>query len=103
MAKAWFRKLIQQMLQRDRQGHPRGQPARIPRVPYRLSLEQLETRALPSTVQPVTGASLQLPQSDSAGGTSQVMTSADGNFTVYASTAPNLVAGQVNTAVDAKL
>ncbi len=40
-----------------------------------------------------------LPPSASAGGVSQALNSADGRFTVFTSTAPNLVAGQVHTAV----
>lgn len=47
----------------------------------------------------VSPTNVQLPASDAAGGASQPMSSADGRFTVYTSTAPNLVPGQVNTTV----
>jgi Tol biopolymer transport system component len=54
---------------------------------------------VPSLLAPLPVFNPALPPSDSAGGASQAMTSADGRFTVYTSTAPNLVPGQAATAV----
>jgi hypothetical protein len=63
------------------------------------AVECLEDRALPSILAPVATFDPVLPASDSAGGVSQAFNSADGRFTVFTSTAPNLVDGQVHTAV----
>jgi hypothetical protein len=63
------------------------------------TVERLEDRTLPSTLAPVVTVNPALPPSDSAGGVSQALNSADGRYTVFTSTAPNLVAGQVHTAV----
>jgi hypothetical protein len=64
-----------------------------------LVAEALEDRTLLSTLTQLSTFNPALPPSDSAGGVQQLATSADGRFTAYASTAPNQVAGQVNTAV----
>jgi Tol biopolymer transport system component len=70
-----------------------------PRAAGRLVVERLEDRTLPALLAPLTNFSPALPPSDSAGGAAQALNSADGRFTVYTSTAANLVPGQVDTAV----
>jgi Tol biopolymer transport system component len=74
-------------------------PSRRGRKARRLAVEELEARTLPTTLAPLTTFNPFLASSDSAGGAAQALTSADGRFTVYASTAPNVVPGQVDTAV----
>src|SRR5205085_7373096 len=76
---------------------PRRQPR--PHARRRLAVEPLEDRTLPALLAPLTTFNPALPPSDSAGGAAQALTSADGRFTVYTSTAANQVPGQVDTAV----
>src|SRR5262245_54653387 len=75
-------------------------PKPATRTPARLlTVEQLEDRTLLTTLAPLPGNGAPLPASDSAGGAAQIAISADGRFATYTSTAPNLVSGQVDTAV----
>src|SRR5690349_18450709 len=76
-----------------------GKPAQRAKPPCRLAVEELECRTLLTTLAPLSTFSPTVLQSDSAGGVSDAMASADGNSIVFTSTAPNLVPGQVNTAV----
>ena len=62
-------------------------------------LELLEDRTVLSPLQLISPVNALLPASDGAGNVSNSMVSADGEFIVYQSTAPNLVANQSNTAV----
>jgi hypothetical protein len=64
-----------------------------------LTVEALEDRTLLSPLVPITVFNPNLPPSDSTGGAERPLTSADGRFTVYQSTAANVVPQQVNTAV----
>jgi hypothetical protein len=81
-----------QGLRTGRQGRRPGKPAR------RLAVEPLEDRTLLSTLAALTSFDPTLPESASAGGVSQAFTSANGSYTVYTSTAANVVSGQVNLA-----
>jgi Tol biopolymer transport system component len=65
----------------------------------RPAVEQLEDRTLLSILGPLAGFTPTPIRSDGAGGASQALTSYDGRFVVYSSTATNAVAGQVNEAV----
>jgi hypothetical protein len=77
----------------------RGKPGQKNRTARQLGIEQLEDRTLPAPLLSlVTSANSALPPSDSAGGVFSLMNSQDGRFTVYRSTAPNLVAAQVDSA-----
>jgi hypothetical protein len=83
-----------------RAGRPAGAPAARRRPTRPLTVEPLEDRTLPaSLLSLVSPPNVQLPASDSAGGLTGFKISADGRFIAYSSTAPNLVAGQVDTAV----
>jgi Tol biopolymer transport system component len=94
MARSSFRQLLSQPWRVCRSGAEGRKGTTRP-----VALEQLEERTVLSPLRLVTAPDLQVPASDSTGGVSGVMTSAGGRFLVYASTAANLVPGQVNTAV----
>jgi Tol biopolymer transport system component len=86
--------LLRQLLHRAPRAARRGRPR-----PRRPAVEELEARALPTTLAPLTGFSPALPPSTSAGGAAQALGSSSGRYTVYTSTAANVVGGQVDTAV----
>jgi hypothetical protein len=64
-----------------------------------LLVEALEDRTLMSTLAPLTAFDPTLPSSDSTGGLTDAMTSSDGCYTAFTSTAPNLVDNQIDTGV----
>src|SRR5262249_4282657 len=98
-----FRQLLDQVLSvggSRRLSRQPGKPARRKWTACPLAVERLEDRTVPAPLLSLVSPSNPLlPASDSAGGVSRPMISADGRFTVYESFAPNLVLGQVNTAV----
>jgi hypothetical protein len=98
MANRSLRKLIHQVVALRRSRPERRRP-RQARQACRLAVEELESRTLLTTLAPLSTSSPTVLQSDSAGGVSDAMVSADGNSIVFTSTAPNLVPGQVDTAV----
>ena len=71
------------------------------RAGRRLFIEPLEDRTLldGGLLQPISPLNAPLSPSDSAGGVSQIKNSADGRYVVYTSSAPNLVANQINQSV----
>src|SRR4051794_30809555 len=64
-----------------------------------LFLEVLEDRTVLAPLQAVSPLNATLPPSDSAGGVSQVKLSANGQYIVYTSNAPNLALFQVTQSV----
>jgi Tol biopolymer transport system component len=68
------------------------------RAGCRLSVERLEDRCLPSTLQAISVPDPHQPPSDTAAGASALdAVSADGRYVVFESTAPNLVPGQAGS------
>jgi Tol biopolymer transport system component len=77
-----------------RQRRP-GRPAGRKGAARPFTLEQLEARCLPSTLQAISLPAANQPPSDSAAGVSDsASVSADGRYVAFESKAPNLVAGQ---------
>jgi hypothetical protein len=102
MAKRSLRRLIHQVLPVLRwgaEGRRHARPTRVRAPARRLTVELLEDRTTPTTLAPVSLFNPTLPPSDSTGGVSQALISADGRVTVFTSTAPNLIDDQVDTAL----
>jgi Tol biopolymer transport system component len=95
MRKVSLRKILNAVV------HTGRRPAAPPgsrRPARRLTVEPLEDRCLPSTLQAISVPDPHQPPSDTAAGISVVSAvSADGRYVAFQSTAPNLVAGQAGT------